>query len=75
MNSLTILALFCSSVVLAQKPTVSIVVWDGKAKEGHDHGEIRIYQLGKPTASLNVKIKYQGTAREGIDYRAFETDL
>jgi len=68
---LTILVLLCSSVVLAQKPTVSIVVWDGRSKEGHDHGEIRIYQLGKPTSSLNVKIKCQGTAREGIDYRAF----
>ncbi len=71
----TILVLLCSSVVLAQKPTVSIVVWDGKAKEGHDHGEIRIYQLGAPVASLNVKIKYEGTAREGIDYRALDNSL
>jgi len=68
---LPILVLLCSSAVPAQKPTVSIVVWDGKSKEGHDHGEIRIYQLGEATSSLHVKIKCQGTAREGIDYRAF----
>jgi len=72
---LAILLLLSSSVLLAQKPTVSIVVWDGKSKEGHDHGEIRIYQLGDPAGSLKVKIKYGGTAREGIDYRAFDNSL
>ena len=72
---LAILLLLSSSVLLAQKPTVSIVVWDGKSKEGHDHGEIRIYQLGEPTPGLIVKIKCQGTAREGIDYRAFNNSL
>ena len=72
---LTILLLLSGSAAFAQKPTVSIVVWDGKAKEGHDHGEIRIYQLGAPAKSVDVKIKYDGTARQGIDYRAFDNSL
>ena len=47
------------SILPAQKPTVSIVVWDGKSKEGHELGEIRIYQLGEPTPGLNVKLMKQ----------------
>jgi ADP-ribosylglycohydrolase len=72
---LTILLLLSSSVLLAQKPTVSIVVWDEKSIEGNNLGEIRIYQLGEPTPGLNVKIKCQGTAREGIDYEAFNNSM
>ena len=72
---LIILLLLSSSALLAQKPTVSIVVWDGKSKEGQDLGEIRIYQLGEPTPGLNVKIKCQGTAHEGIDYEASNNSM
>lgn len=56
---LSIILLSTGSILLAQKPTVSIVVWDGKSKEGHELGEIRIYQLGEPTPGLNVKLMKQ----------------
>ncbi len=68
---LTVILLLTGPVLLAQKPTVSIVVYDGNSKEGQDRGEIRIYQLNEHTPGLNVKIKCQGKALEGLDYRAF----
>ena len=38
-----LICLFLSSAgTFAQKPVVSAVVWDDKAWEGKDHGEIRI---------------------------------
>jgi ADP-ribosylglycohydrolase len=58
-----------SSVLLAQKPTVAAVVWDDRAKEGEDHGELRVYQLGEPVPGLKVKVSYEGTAKDGYDYR------
>jgi ADP-ribosylglycohydrolase len=61
--------------MLAQKPRVAAVVWDEKAKEGQDLGEIRIYQLGEPVEGLHVKIRYEGTAREGFDYRCYNNEL
>ena len=72
---LAVMLLLPAKLLLAQKPMVAIVVWDEKAKEGHDPAEIRIYQLGEPVSGLNVKIKCQGTAREGIDYRALDNSM
>ncbi len=61
-----------AAFLFAQKPTVAVVVMDEKSKEGEDLGEIRVYQLGEPVAGLNVKIKYEGTASEGFDYRCYD---
>jgi hypothetical protein len=58
-----------SSEILAQKPVVAAVVWDNRAKEGEDLGELRIYQLGDLVPGLTVKISYEGTASDGYDYR------
>ena len=63
------------SILLAQKPTVAVVVWDDRAKEGEDLGEIRIYQLGEPVPGLKVKVKYEGAARDGFDYRSYSNVL
>jgi ADP-ribosylglycohydrolase len=57
------------SEILAQKPIVAAVVWDDRAKEGEDLGELRIYQLGDPVPGLKVKVSYEGTASDGYDYR------
>jgi len=55
----------------SQKPKVAIVVWDGHAKEGQNIGTFRLYQLGDdPSPGLKVKIKCEGTASEGLDYRS-----
>ena len=62
--------LFCTNLY-AQKPVVAILVWDEKAKEASDPGEIGIVQLGEHTPDLTVKIKIEGTASDGIDYRCF----
>lgn len=72
---LTMFLILVSTALLAQKPTVSIVVWDGKIKEGQAVGDIRIYQLGEPVPGLDVKIKCEGKAREGIDYRALGNSM
>jgi ADP-ribosylglycohydrolase len=72
---MTVWLLLPGPIILAQKPTVAVVVWDGKAKEGQDLGELRIYQLGEPVPGLNVKIKYEGTARDGFDYRCYDNLL
>jgi len=72
---LIILLFLSNSTLLAQKPKVAIVVWDGDSKEGQNTGELHIYQLGEPSPGLNVKVQCQGTAREGIDYRAFSNQI
>lgn len=55
----------------AQKPVVAILAWDDKAKEASDPGEIQIIQLGDPVPDLTVRIKTEGTASDGLDYRCF----
>jgi ADP-ribosylglycohydrolase len=64
---------FSSSRVVVKKPTVAIVEWDDKAKEGRDHAEIRIVQVGDPVPGLVVHISTAGTATHGIDYRAISS--
>jgi len=54
-----------ASGLMAQKPMVAAVVWDDRAKEGEDLGEIRIYQLGESVQGLTVKVKYEGSASDG----------
>lgn len=61
--------LLCTDLY-AQKPKVGVVVWDNHAKEGQNVGTFRLYQIGKITPGLTVKIKCGGTADEGLDYRA-----
>lgn len=56
--------------LVAQKPEIAIVEWDNKAKEGQDHAEVRIVQIGDPVPGLIVNIQTDGTAINGIDYRA-----
>jgi ADP-ribosylglycohydrolase len=65
--------LFFSACLVAQKPAVAIVEWDNKAKEGNDHGEVRIVQMGDPLPGLVVHIKIDGTAANGVDYRAISS--
>jgi hypothetical protein len=55
----------------AQKPVVAIFANDEKAKEAGDSGEFWIVQLDEPSPNLTVKIKIEGTASDGIDYRCF----
>lgn len=64
------LCISCNSSQEPKKPTVAIVTWDDSAKEGRDVGSIRVYQLGEPVSGLKVKVKYQGTASDGFDYRS-----
>jgi len=66
--SLAVLCLI-STGIIAQKPTVAAVVWDDRAMEGSDHDELRVYQLGDPVPGLKVTVAYEGTARDGFDYR------
>lgn len=66
-----LLALLSSTNLYAQKPVVAILTWDEKAKEASDPGKIWIVQLGEPTPDLKVRIKIEGTASDGIDYRCF----
>jgi len=63
------------SILSAQKPTVAVVVWDDRAKEGEDLGEIRVYQLGEPVQGLKVKVSYEGAASDGFDYRCYSNVL
>jgi len=67
----SLFALFSNTNLFAQKPVVAILAWDDKAKEASDPGEIQIIQLGEPAPDLNVKLKIEGTASDGIDYRCF----
>ncbi len=58
------------SVLMGQKPKVAIVVWDGHCKEGQNVGTFRVYQLGDPVPGLKVRLKCEGSAGEGLDYRS-----
>ena len=62
--------LFPASVLFGQKPKVAIVVWDGHCKEGQNVGTFRVYQLGEHLPGLKVKLKCEGIAEEGLDYRS-----
>jgi ADP-ribosylglycohydrolase len=68
----------CSTPKNHDKPTIAIVTWDETAKEGRDTGSIRVYQLGEPVPGIKIKIKFEGTASDGFDYRCssneFEVD-
>ena len=66
-----VFTLLFGSNLYAQKPVVAILAWDEKAKESGDAGEIQIIQLGKPVPDLAVRIKIEGTASDGLDYRCF----
>ncbi len=68
--SIFFLMFFCS-ILEAQKPMVAIVDWDPKAKEGSDHAEVRIIQIGDPVPDLEVQIVTSGSATNGFDYRSF----
>lgn len=54
-----------------QKPVVAIFAYDDKAKEASDPGEFWIIQSGDPFPGLTVKLKIEGTASDGLDYRCF----
>ncbi len=69
--ALGLYAFLSSTNLYAQKPVVAILSWDEKAKEASDPGEIWIVQLGEPTPDLTVKLKIEGTASDGLDYRCF----
>lgn len=69
-----IISIICFSLSLAaQQPEVAIVEWDLRAKEGKDHAEVRIVQIGDPVPGLVVHISIDGTAGNGIDYRAISS--
>jgi hypothetical protein len=69
--SFGLFSLLFSIDLFSQKPVVAILSWDEKAKEASDPGEFWIVQLGEPTPDLTVKIKIEGTASDGLDYRCF----
>ena len=69
--TLSVFVLLFSVNLYAQKPVVAILAWDEKAKESSDAGEIQIIQLGEPVPGLTVRIKMEGTASDGLDYRCF----
>ncbi len=50
------------------RPTVSIMTWDEKAKEGSDPAELRLFQVGKKIPDLTVYYTISGTAKNGFDY-------
>jgi ADP-ribosylglycohydrolase len=52
-----------------EKPTISLLVWDGKAKEGSDGAELQLFQVGTPVSDLIVKFTISGTAKNGYDFR------
>lgn len=41
-------------------------------QEGENIGTFRLYQIGEPVSNLNVKIKCEGEASEGLDYRSLD---
>lgn len=49
-------------------PTVSLMVWDEKAKEGSDFAELQLFQVGEYTPNLTVYFTFSGTAKNGYDY-------
>ncbi len=56
----------------ADKPTISLMVWDEKAIEGASSAEFILYQVGTFKPDLAVHFKTTGTARNGYDYRIRE---
>ena len=64
---------FCFSMksyaLAAEKPTISLMVWDETAKEGSKSAEFILYQVGKFKPGLTVHFKTSGTAKNGYDYR------
>jgi len=73
--ALAVILFMTASFLPAEQPVVAAVVWDDRAKEGEDLGEIRVYQLGDPVPGLIVKVKYEGAAKEGFDYRCYSNVL
>ena len=55
-----------------EKPTISLMVWDEKAREGSDGAELQLFQLGPPSPDLTVKFTISGTAKNGYDFRIRE---
>ncbi|NOR74647.1 MAG: hypothetical protein GQ525_05765 [Draconibacterium sp.] len=68
--TISFFAILINTNLYAQTPKVGIVVWDGNSKEGQNVGTFRLYQIGEPVSNLKVKIKCEGTASEGLDYRS-----
>jgi hypothetical protein len=52
-----------------EKPTISLMVWDGKSKEGSDAAELQLFQVGTPLSDLTIKFAISGTAKNGYDFR------
>lgn len=55
-----------------EKPTISLMVWDEKAKEGSDEAELQLFQIGTPSPDLTVNYTISGTAKNGYDFRIRE---
>jgi len=55
-----------------EKPTISLMVWDEKSKEGSDEAELQLFQVGTPLSDLTVKFSISGTAKNGYDFRIRE---
>jgi len=52
-----------------EKPAISLMVWDGKSKEGSDGAELQLFQVGTHLSDLTVKFAISGTAKNGYDFR------
>jgi hypothetical protein len=55
-----------------EKPTISLMVWDEKSKEGSDAAELQLFQVGAFLSDLTVKFSISGTAKNGYDFRIRE---
>lgn len=51
-----------------EKPTVALMLWDEKAKEGSDFGEFQIYTEGEGKTNVTVFYTMSGTAKNGYDF-------
>lgn len=56
-----------------EKPTIALMVWDERAKEGSDAAELQLFQFGQPQPELRVKYSISGTAKNGYDFRLSES--
>jgi len=70
--ALSLFTLLSDADLFAQKPLVAIVASDEKAKESNDSAEMHLIQVGKYKSNLTVKVKIEGTASNGLDYRCFD---
>ncbi len=52
-----------------EKPIISLMVWDGKSKEGSNAAELQLFQVGTPLSDLTIKFAISGTAKNGYDFR------